>query len=444
MDKIVEIIYEHSQEIAEKPLDSETSEELKKRIADSIITSFGARDAPPVMIEKKVFLPMTGKLSSRIYFGAGSATPDMAAFINGSMTRYLDYNDTYLSKEALHPSDNIPPLLAMADALDIDGLSVIKAASLSYDVVGSLADAVSIRDRGWDHVTYISISASSGLAQLMDLSREKFENAINLGLNNSISMRQTRAGELSMWKGCTAADASRNSTFAAMLASEGFTGPSPIFTGEMGFFKQVSGPFDLNITHDKVKRTMIKNFPVEYHAMSAAEVALDLRGKIEGSIKRIDVETFQVAHSIIIKDPEKLRPKTRETADHSMPYIVAYTLAYGAPTPDSYGPKYLSDEKILDLIDRSTYRVTEKFNSMYPEYLPVKITVETDRGEYSQELDVPKGHFRRPYTWDELEAKGTRVMGQENARTLIEFMKVFHRKGARELMEVISDVNFKR
>ncbi len=115
MDKIVEIIYEHSREIVEKPLDSETSEELKKRIADSIITSFGARDAPPVMIEKKVFLPMSGKLNSRIYFGAGSATPDLAAFINGSMTRYLDYNDTYLSKEALHPSDNIPPLLAMAD-----------------------------------------------------------------------------------------------------------------------------------------------------------------------------------------------------------------------------------------------------------------------------------------------------------------------------------------
>ncbi len=444
MDAVIAKIVEHSDEIRRSHIPSDVSEEMKKRIADSIITSYGARDAPPVKIEKKVFLPLSGKLSSRVYFGAGKATPDIAAFINGSMTRYLDYNDTYLSKEALHPSDNIPPLLAIADAMDYDGNAVLEAASLAYDVVGSLADAVSIRDRGWDHVTYISISAASGLANLMGLDGKKFENAISLSLNNSISMRQTRAGELSMWKGCTASDASRNAVFAALLASEGFTGPSPVFTGEMGFFKQVSGEFSPELGFDKVLHTMIKNFPVEYHAMSAAEVALNLRNRIKGEIKRIDVETFQVAYSIIIKDPEKLRPKTRETADHSMPYIVAYTLLHGAPNPESYNDDLIHDSRILGLIDRSTYKVTDRFNRMYPDYLPVKITVEAENGTFTEEMDAPKGHFRKPYTWDDLKAKGERVMGPENSAILIDFMKSFQKHGVRELMEVISDVSFKR
>lgn len=444
MDSIVQTIYQHSKEVDSHSLELRVLDEIKKRIADSIITSFGAMNAPPVVIEKKSLLPSSGRLNSPVYFTGETASVENATFINGSMTRYLDYNDTYLSKEALHPSDNVPPLLSMGYAMESDGASVAKGVSVAYDVVGALSDAVSIRDRGWDHVTYISISSAAGLGLLLGFDEKKYENLLNLAINNNVSLRQTRAGELSMWKGCTAADASRNSVFAALLAMEGFTGPSPIFTGEMGFFKQVSGEFELNLGHGKVLRTMIKNFPVEYHAMSAAEVALNLREKIKGKIKGINVETFDVAHKIIIKDPEKLRPKTRETADHSMPYIVAYTLKYGAPTPSSYEDIHLKDAEILKLIDISKYRVTQKFDDMYPENLPVKITVETDSGIFEEEMDVPKGHFRKPYTWEDLQTKGTSVMGAENASILLDFMKDFERKQVRELFEVISSVNFKR
>ncbi len=443
MDHIVQSIFQHSGEVANRALERNVLEEIKKRIADSIVTSYGARNAKPVLIEKKALLPSSGKYNSPVYFSRDLASPDVATLINGSMTRYLDFNDTYLSKEALHPSDNIPPILSMAYAKELSGSSVAKAVSLAYDVVGALSDAVSVRDRGWDHVVYISISSASGLGLLLDLDEEKFENNLNLAINNNISLRQTRAGELSMWKGCTASDASRNSVFASLLAMEGFTGPSPIFTGEMGFFKQVSGEFDLNLQHGKVLRTMIKNFPVEYHAMSAAEVASNLRSRIEGKIEKVNVETFEVAHKIIIKDPEKLRPRTRETADHSMPYIVAYTLVYGAPNPSSYEDHLLHDSKILALIDRSSYTVTDKFNSMYPEYLPVKIEVTTDKGKFTEKLDVPKGHHRNPYTWDDLARKANSVMGEDNSRILMGFMKNFEKRSIGELFEVISDVNFK-
>lgn len=443
MDSIVNSIFRHVGDVDSKSLEMRVSDEIKKRIADSIITSYGAREAQPVAIEKRALLPSSGKYNSPVYFTGAKASVETSTFINGSMTRYLDYNDTYLSKEALHPSDNVPPLLSMAYALELRGKEAIKAVSVAYDTVAALSDAVSIRDRGWDHVAYISISSAAGLGMLLGFDDRKFENLLNLAINNNISLRQTRAGELSMWKGCTAADASRNSVFAALLAMEGFTGPSPIFTGEMGFFKQVSGEFDLDIGHGMVLKTMIKNFPVEYHAMSAAEVANNLRGRIEGKIRKIDVETFEVAHKIIIKDPEKLRPKTRETADHSMPYIVAYTLKNGAPGPDSYNDAYLKDGEILKLIDLSTYTVTQRFNDMYPENLPVKIRVETDKGAYEEEMAFPKGHFRRPYTWEDLQQKGTLVMGEDNSRILVSFMKDFEGKDVKELFEVISDVSFK-
>jgi len=171
----------------------------------------------------------------------------------------------------------------------------------------------SIRDRGWDHVTYISISSASGLGTLLSLSKEKFVNALSLAINNNISLRQTRAGELSMWKGCTAANASRNSVFAVLLASKGFTGPSPIFEGEMGFFNQITGKINPDFRENRIVKTMIKRFPVEYHAMSAVEAALQIREEIgREEIREVEVETFSVAHKIIVKDPEKLRPRQRK------------------------------------------------------------------------------------------------------------------------------------
>ena len=121
---------------------------------------------------------------------------------------------------------------------------------------------------------------------------------------------------------------------------------------------------------------------IRLEVLLCSVVALNLRGEISGRIEKVEVETFEVAHKIIIKDPEKLRPRTRETADHSMPYIVAFTLKNGAPTPTSYDDIYLKDREILRIIDVSSYKVTSRFNEMYPENLPVKIRVTTDKGAF--------------------------------------------------------------
>ena len=435
-----EQIYEYSLHIDDLLKDKSTTEELKKRIVDSLFVSYGARNADAVQVSKRALLPSSGKIDAPIYYDKRKASVDIATYINGSMTRYLDYNDTYLSKEALHPSDNVPPLLSYGYSSNESGMHVLKALATAYQVVGALADAYSIRDRGWDHVTYISISSAVGLGVLNNFDRPRFINTLNLAINNNISLRQTRAGELSMWKGCTAANATRNSVFASMLASEGFTGPSPIFEGEMGFFKQVTGDISIDLEKNRIVRTMIKNFPVEYHAMSAVEAALSIKNQLNGEeIKSVSVETFSVAHKIIVKDPEKLRPKTKETADHSLPYIIAYTLLHGEPGIDSFEPRYLNDSAILRVIDSMRFEVTGEYDSMYPEYLPVKIMVRTKGSEYEKEVTVPKGHFRNPYDWNDLENKGHRLISDpEKVKRIIDTGKKFESVSTRELLETVN------
>ncbi|PYB67683.1 hypothetical protein DMB44_07270 [Thermoplasma sp. Kam2015] len=437
MDSVVKQIKDYADSVSYSRIPKEEVEALKMRIADSIITAYTARNSPPVNILIDVLGDVRSKVNTPVYFKKRDVFSPYAVMINGCMTRYMDYNDTYLSKEALHPSDNVPPILAASHIAETDGSEIIRGLKIAYDVVCSLADAVSIRDRGWDHVNYDSISSSAGISAILDLDDDKFENAVSLGIINNVSMRQTRAGKLSMWKGCTVAYQTMSSLMAALNARSGLTGPSDIFDGEMGFKRQVSGPFDLSIS-SHVLKTMIKNYPVEYHAMSAAQAASELRKQVKGRIKTINVDTFKVAHTIIVKDPEKLRPENKETADHSMPYIIAYTLLYGEPDVNSYDARYLKDEKILNLIDRMKFNVSEKFNAMYPEYLPVRIEIEDDDGRKELEIDVPKGHFKDPYTWEDVMKKADRV--DKNLVALVNDLKNLEKMDSKEIFEVINSV----
>lgn len=439
---LAEQIHDYAQSVMARPLDPASSDLVKKRIVDSILVAYGAREAEPVRIARSALLPSSGKHNSTVYFSKSQAAVEVATFLNGCMTRYLDYNDTYLTKkEFAHPSDNIPAVLSLAEALGRPGSEALKATYLAYQVQCSLADAASLRDRGWDHVVYVSVSSTAGVAGLLGLGPRAFVEALNLGINNNIAMRQVRAGELSMWKGCTAANAARNGVFAVLLAKEGMTGPTPIFEGEMAFFQQVTGPFRLDLRTDHVAQTLIKNHPVEYNAMSGVDAALRLKDRVKGEIRHLRIETSSVIHRTIVKDPEKLRPKTRETADHSLPYIVAFTLLYGAPTPDSYEGSHLTDPRILGLIDKMEIVPTPRFDEMYPDYVPIKIAVTTTHGELVEEVTVPKGHYRDPYSWDDLRRKGATLVRDEGwVDELIEAGKTLERRQVSELFEVMQRV----
>jgi 2-methylcitrate dehydratase len=387
--------------------------EAKRRLLDSFGCAVGALHEPSSTIARTVAARFPGSPATSL-IGGGSSTPDWAAFANGVHIRYLDCNDTYLSLEPAHPSDNWAAVMAAGQAAGADGKAWISAAVIAYEVQCRLCDAASIRARGWDHTTYGSLSATLAAAKLLGLSHAQTVHALGIAGTTGTALRLTRAGELSMWKGCAFAFAARNGVFATLLAQAGMTGPSPLFEGEMGFFEQVSGPFVLpklggpEADDWMLPKTSIKFVPAEYHSQSAIDAAFTLRPQIPNPamIRSIEIATFRTAVEIIGKDPEKWRPKTRETADHSLPYCTAVALVDGQITAEQFSDRRLSDPALLDLVARTTVVEDPRLTAGYPAGIPNRVTVELDDGStLVAEVAFPPGHDKNPLTDTQLAHK---------------------------------------
>lgn len=394
-------------------LPPKTVHEVKRRLLDSLGCAMGAYSSEPAAIARKLAQTATSTTPATVIGTAHKSSPELAAFSNGVHFRYLDYNDTYLSKEPAHPSDNLAAVLAIAEPFGASGQDIITAAVLAYEIQCRLCDAANIRARGWDHVTYGSFSTSLAAGKLLGLTEEELTHAQGLAGVPNNALRQTRVGMLSHWKGCAFANASRNGVFAALLAKHGMTGASEVFEGEMGFWKQVSGEFTLdtfggNGTPFMINETYIKYYPAEYHSQSAIDAALQLRFQIDNpdNIAKITIETFNAAVEIIGGEPEKWRPTTRETADHSLPYCVAVALTEGKVTLESFDDAHLQNESLLALVQKIEVKGDAELNKRYPEGIPNRITITTDGGAtYTHEVTFPRGHARNPMTDAEVESK---------------------------------------
>lgn len=420
--------------------------EVKRRILDSLACAFGAWDAQPCRIARCLAQSVKLARGATVWGTSHKTTPDLATFANGALVRYLDFNDTYLAQEPAHPSDNIAAALACAESAHASGQRVIQAIALSYETQCRLCDAAALRPRGWDHVTYGPFSSTLAAAKAMKLTEAQTLQAINLAGVANIALRQTRVGDLSMWKACAFSNAARNGVFAAMLAQQGMTGPAPIFEGEKGFMKLVSGPFDLATFSGeargshvsppfKILDTYIKHYPVEYHAQTAVEAALALRedlvksdgsGALE-SVVDIEIGSYDVAIEIIGREPEKWRPRTRETADHSFPYCVAVALLDGTVTLRSFDARRIADPALHQLMQKVRVIQRPEFVGRYPQTMPTRLTVKTKAGDqYVQQVDVPLGHPKNPMSDREAEQKfrtlSARHVSRSRQERIIEFV----------------------
>ena len=418
----------YGQSLRDADVPSAVVHEVKRRILDSLGCALGAFTAPPCRIARQLAQVVAVPRGATLWGTSHRTLPDLATFANGALVRYLDFNDTYLAKEPAHPSDNIAAILAVGEASRASGKRVIQAIALSYEVQCRLCDAAALRPRGWDHVTYGPFSTALAAAKVMKLSDAQTLQAINLAGVANIALRQTRVGDLSMWKACAFSNAARNGVFAAMLAQRGMTGPSPIFEGEKGFMKLVSGPLDLPLFGGekgpagpvtfKILDTYIKHYPVEYHAQTAVEAALAIREemlKVEGvdalgGITDVEIGSYDVAIEIIGRDPGKWRPRTRETADHSFPYCVAVGLLDGKVTLRSFEDKRLTDPALHELMEKVRVVPQPEFVGRYPEAMSTRITVRTKAGNnYVKQVDYPLGHPKQRMSDQEVEDKFRRL-----------------------------------
>lgn len=418
-------------------LPPEVVHEAKRRLIDSIATAVGALSAPTYAKVKRCASRVCSQPSASL-IGGGQSSIEWATFVNGLLIRYLDYNDTYLSLEPAHPSDNWSAVLAVGEATGAKGPELITAAVVAYEVQCRLCDAASLRRQGIDHVTYGAISSTLAAGHLLRLDGERLSHAVGIAGVCNIALRQTRSGELSEWKGCAFANAARNGVFAALVAAEGLTGPAPIFEGDLGFFRLVTRqPFTLpplggeaeNRDGFMIGKTYIKYWPAEYHSQSAIDAALQLRHQLQGNIQRIQsiqVSTFEASYNIIGKYPQAWAPQTRETADHSLPYCTAAALYDGDITLETFEERRFTDPDLIRFAQRVQVVHDPTLDARYPHGIPNRITLTLDDGTtLVREVEFPKGHAANPMTDQEVEAKFRRLVephfGSEKAQAILSY-----------------------
>jgi len=391
--------------------------ETKRRFIDSFATAVGAMPSEAYAVAKRCAARVSGNPSASI-LASGTSSPEWATFVNGLLIRYLDFNDTYLSLEPAHPSDNLAAVLSVGEIQNSGGRDLIVAAVLAYEIQCRFCDAASLRKHGVDHVTYGAISSCAAACKLMNLSVEQTTHALGIAGVCNTALRQTRSGELSMWKGCAFANAARNGVFAATLAAEGMTGPAPIFEGDLGFFKLVAkeaftpAPFGAepgNADGFMINKTYIKYWPAEYHSQSAIDAAIQLRAELNGDVSKvasIDIHTFEASYNIIGKYPEAWAPRTRETADHSLPYCTAAALYDGDVNLATFDEPRFTDPALVAFTGKVKVLHDATLDHRYPNGIPNRITVTlTDGTKLAKEVEFPRGHAGNPMTDAEVEAK---------------------------------------
>ena len=393
-------------------------EQLKIRILDSLGCAIGAlAGGPPQSVRHYVEeLDHGGKCT---LLGGGRARPDSAGLYNAALIRYLDFNDSYLAKgETCHPSDNLGAILAAGEYAGASGHDLLTALAVAYQVQCRLSDEAPVRARGFDHSVQGAYAATAGIGKILGLNAQELANAIAISATALNALRVTRTGVLSNWKGLAyphmAADCLRN----ALLARHGVTGPLEVIEGEKGLIDAITGLFQINWaaeTLDRVTRTVLKRYNAEIHSQTTIEAALALRA--EGhiavqQIERVDVTVFDVAYHIIGggEEGDKSTARTKEQADHSLPYLVAVALLDGQVMPEQYAEERILRSDVQTLMAKVRVRESREYSERFPDEMPARVAIYMRDGRMvEREVRHWPGSLAEPMAWDAVCGKFERL-----------------------------------
>jgi len=423
MDQTTRSIAEFATRLDYADLPAGVIHDSKRRIIDTIGCAIAAFDDEPVRIARAVAMRASVASGACVIGTSHRTLPELAAFANSVASRYLEGNDTYPGGGG-HPNDCLLPILAVAEANGASARTAITGIVLSYEAHRYLFRAFPMRKHSLDYVLYNAVSSAVGAAKVLGLSTEQTANAISLAAVPNLGLDISRRGHLTMWKGCAAANAARNGVFAAIMAAEGMVGPPTPFedglTAVIGAAEVASFPLDPG--GFSILKADYKYFLSEFHAQGPAFVALELRPQIKlDDVEKIEIFTYHFAWFEIGSGAEKWNPTTRETADHSMPYVVAAVLIDGAYTDAIFTPARYRDRRTLDLMKKITITEDREFNACYPQSLPCRMTITLKNGERkSAEIANPIGHHDRPMSDDQLVDKFRGLAGRKLAPAQLE------------------------
>jgi 2-methylcitrate dehydratase len=393
-------------------------EQLRLRVLDSLGVALGALVGEPVAMVREQVREFGGAPLCTL-IGAGRGAPDRAAFYNGALVRYLDFNDSYLAPgETCHPSDNLAPVLAAAEYAHADGRTLLTALAVAYQVQNRLSEVAPVRAKGFDHTTQGAYAVAAGVARALGLDERRTANAIAIAGTSLNALRVTRTGELSHWKGLAYPEAAFGATHAAFLAMRGVTGPREVFEGNKGFIEAIAGPFEIDWAREdleSVRRTILKRYNAEIHSQSAIEALLELRvehGLTGGEVQRIELDTFQVAFDIIGggEEGDKQRVGSKEEADHSLPYLLAVALLDGQVLPEQYLPERIVADDVQGLLRRVVVRPDPELSRRFPAQHSARVRLRLRDGRtLEREQHDYEGFHTRPMGWDAVTAKFDRL-----------------------------------
>ena len=415
MDPILDALTEFSTTLSYRDLPEAIVIAARQRLADALGCAVGSWDSEPAAIARALAgAPASGALAGRIVGSKDRAAADAAGFANTCMIRNLDFNDTFLPGG--HASDCSGALFAVAPEIGASGERLIASAVIAYEIFYRLEESAKLRKRGWDQGFGIGVGTAAALANLMGLGREAARHAIAITAVANVPMRNTRAGQLSMWKGVATAYAVRNAVFGVQLARAGMSGPEAPFSGRHGLVDLISGPIELppfgtSAGHFFMQKAKIKYWPVAHAMQSAIWAGLELRRQVAADrLAGIDVQASWHAWHESGSEPAKWDPRTKETADHSLPYLLAWTLRHGELTERAFLPESYLDPSIRPLMNNITVRVDDEIEKAMPRTVRMRVTA-VDRSGKSYVADIvnPPGHEDNPIAPKDLAAKFTRL-----------------------------------
>jgi 2-methylcitrate dehydratase len=409
MDRITKALADFASGLTYGDLDGPTVHAATQRLVDSIGCAVAGHDCEGVQIGRRLASGQSsGKFPGHVLLHGDRVAAEGATFVNTAMIRALDFNDRYPGG---HPSDCLGALLALAGAMPADGKRFLTSMVVIYEIFARLSDSARLSRRGWDQGYAVALSTAAGICNFLRLPLAETGNAIGIAATSNLPLRVTRSGELTSWKNAATAYATRNGLFAALLAAEGMIGPGSAFEGRNGLWENVTGPFELepfpNVGGQALTpRVQLKYWPVETNAQPVIWAALDLRSKIDWrSLREIEVLTSKFTWFEIGSEPEKWDPKTRETADHSLPYIFARALVSGPINAASFTDGMVRDPSLRPLMSTIKVTVDEAIEALLPRVmLRVKAT-DHDGHTHVVEVDNPLGHPDNPMDDDAINAK---------------------------------------
>lgn len=360
------------------PVEPDVVEMIINRVIDNASVAAASLTRAPVSAARQQALDHAVSISGKgaTIFGCAlerHTSPEWAAWANGVAVRELDYHDTFLAAEYSHPGDNIPPIVAVAQHVGADGAALVRGIATGYEVQIDLVRAISLHRHKIDHVAHLGPSAAAGIGTLLGLPADTIYQAVGQALHTTTATRQSRKGEISSWKAHAPAFAGKMAVEAVDRAMRGETSPSPIYEGEDGVIAWMldgkDASYDVPLpTEGEPKRAILDSYTKEHSAEYQAQAWIDLARKLgaerpdlrdPANIESIVLHTSHHTHHVIgsgAGDPQKYDPTaSRETLDHSIPYIFTVALQDGAwHHVDSYTPERAGRPDTVELWHKVT------------------------------------------------------------------------------------------